>query len=70
MCQQVYNIISFIVAFIWGALLQFVIDLFRGIDMSEISTQPHILGICLGGFIFAVLLTLGKYIKERRKAKK
>lgn len=62
-------IIYFIVAFIWGALLQFGIDLFRGIDMSEISTQPHILGICLGGFVFAVLLTLGKYITER-KAKK
>ena len=62
-------IIYFFVAFIWGALLQFVGDLFRGIDMSEISTQPHILGICLGGFVFAVLLTLGKYITER-KAKK
>ena len=62
-------IIYFFVAFIWGALLQFGIDLFRGIDMSEISTQPHILGISLGGFVFAVLLTLGKYITER-KAKK
>ena len=62
-------IIYFFVAFIWGALLQFVVDLFRGVDMSEISTQPHILGICLGGFVFAVLLTLGKYITER-KAKK
>ena len=62
-------IIYFIVAFIWGALLQFGIDLFRGIDMSEISTQPHILGICLGGFVFAVLLTLGKYITERKTKK-
>ena len=62
-------IIYFIVAFIWGALLQFGIDLFRGIDMSEISTQPHILGICLGGFVFAVLLTLSKYITERKTKK-
>ena len=52
-------IIYFFVAFIWGALLQFVVDLFRGIDMSEISTQPHILGICLGGFGFAVFLPFG-----------
>lgn len=63
-------IIYFIAAYIWGMFLQFIIDLFRGTGFGDLLTKSNIRGICLGGFIFAVLMTLFKYFEKRKHCKK
>lgn len=63
-------IIYFVVAYFWGMLLQVVVDLFRGMSIGDLFTKSNIPGLCLAGFIFAVLMTLLKCFEERKRSKK
>lgn len=60
----------FIAAYFWGMFLQILVDLFRGIGIRDILTKSNIWGICFAGFLFAILMTLLKFLEERRRSKK
>ena len=64
-------IIYFVVAYIWGMLLQVLVEfLVRGMSFGDLFTKYNVPGYCLAGLIFAVLMTSIEYFIERRRMKK
>lgn len=63
-------IVYFVVAYFWGMLLQVIVELFRGTGFADIFAKSNVSGLFLAGLIFAVLMTLFKYVESRMRARR
>ena len=63
------HLLYFRAAYIWGIILLVITDVVREISITELTTLPNVSGIALGGFIFAILMTIVNYIEKRKENK-